>query len=206
MGDSMENMRNFNPKFSPFESGKGKNEGKPDDIFLHQTNIEKKVKGKENKNNIGIQAKKETTPPTKDGSYKQSDNFSDNTYFRLSGFATEEEEKRQGPKKAPSPEGFSFEKRVDTKQEPVTHNIAVQKEKSKSTVTKAQSKAKSKAQSEPERTALQKAVRILWFPVTLLVVLFVGLIIGHSYLGGQPAGDVFSIQMWEHLYKLIFTK
>ena len=28
MGDSMENMRNFNPKFSPFETGEGKNEGK----------------------------------------------------------------------------------------------------------------------------------------------------------------------------------
>ncbi len=198
MGDSMENMRNFNPKFSPFETGEGKNEGKRDDIFLHQTNIEKKVKNKENKNNIGIQAKKETTPPTKDGSYKQADNFSDNTYVRLSGFATEEEEKRQGPKKTPPSEGFSFEKRVDTKHEPVTHSKVVQSKKSFSSA--------SKTQAKPERTFLQKTVRVLWFPVTLVVVWIVGLIIGHSYLGGQPAGDVFSIQMWEHLYKLIFTK
>jgi hypothetical protein len=46
--------------------------------------------------------------------------------------------------------------------------------------------------------------QILWLPCVLGIVLITGLIIGHSILGGQPAGDVFDIKMWERLYHLVF--
>jgi hypothetical protein len=49
-----------------------------------------------------------------------------------------------------------------------------------------------------------RVLQILGLPFVLGIVLITGLIIGHSVLGGQPAGDVFDITMWERLYRLIF--
>jgi hypothetical protein len=48
-------------------------------------------------------------------------------------------------------------------------------------------------------------LKMLCVPLILVVVLVTGLLIGHSVIGGQPAGDVFDINMWQHLYRLIFT-
>lgn len=50
------------------------------------------------------------------------------------------------------------------------------------------------------------ALKILWLPITLVLVLLIGLMIGHSTIGEQPAGGIFDIEIWTHLYKLIFTK
>ena len=47
------------------------------------------------------------------------------------------------------------------------------------------------------------AVKILWLPLVLLVVLLISLIIGHTMIGDQPASDIFNIDMWIHLLKLI---
>jgi DNA-directed RNA polymerase subunit beta len=63
-----------------------------------------------------------------------------------------------------------------------------------------------KAIGKPETQGKQgtRFAKILWLPSLLFVVLIIGLMIGHSYIGGQPATDVFDISMWEHVYKLIF--
>jgi hypothetical protein len=53
---------------------------------------------------------------------------------------------------------------------------------------------------------LIRTAKILWFPITIVVVLIVGFIIGHTVIGDQPAGDIFNIGMWEHIYDLLFTK
>jgi len=49
------------------------------------------------------------------------------------------------------------------------------------------------------------AIKILWLPGVLFIVLIMGLMIGHSAIGGEPALDVFDLGMWEHLYRLIFS-
>jgi hypothetical protein len=49
-----------------------------------------------------------------------------------------------------------------------------------------------------------RVLQMLGLPFVLGIVLITGLLIGHSVLGGQPAGDVFDIKMWERLYSLIF--
>ncbi|MBA4495980.1 DNA-directed RNA polymerase subunit beta [Paenactinomyces guangxiensis] len=54
------------------------------------------------------------------------------------------------------------------------------------------------------KNVVKWAVKILWLPVLLFVVLIVSLIIGHTFIGDQPAGDVFDIEMWEHIYNLIY--
>jgi hypothetical protein len=48
------------------------------------------------------------------------------------------------------------------------------------------------------------AIRILWLPVTLVAVLIIGLIIGHTVIGKEPASDIFDWNMWKHLYDLIY--
>ncbi|MBA4541816.1 MULTISPECIES: DNA-directed RNA polymerase subunit beta [Thermoactinomyces] len=53
---------------------------------------------------------------------------------------------------------------------------------------------------------LARIAKILWFPVTIVVVLIVGFIIGHTVIGDQPAGDLFNMSMWNHIYDLLFTK
>jgi hypothetical protein len=52
--------------------------------------------------------------------------------------------------------------------------------------------------------AVKTAIKILWLPVLLFTVLIIGLIIGHSMIGNEPAGDVFDLNMWEHIYHLIY--
>jgi hypothetical protein len=62
-----------------------------------------------------------------------------------------------------------------------------------------------KGQDEADaRPAWKKVVKIVWLPVSLLAALIIGLIVGHAVIGKQPAGDVFDMDMWQHIYKLIF--
>lgn len=70
------------------------------------------------------------------------------------------------------------------------------------------SKRKTNVTSEKEwedgkEKQLPKWVRIFWLPATLIFVLFAGLIIGHSIIGEQPVGDIFDIDMWIHIFKLM---
>lgn len=60
--------------------------------------------------------------------------------------------------------------------------------------------------AEEERPVWVKAIKIAWLPVTLVVVLIAGLIVGHTVIGKQPAGDVFDMNMWKHIYQLLFNK
>lgn len=67
----------------------------------------------------------------------------------------------------------------------------------------------SEQEKEPVRTGKKVAIwalKILWLPALLTVVLIVGLMIGHSTIGNEPAGDVFDLEVWEHLYNLIYKK
>ncbi|MGA8942224.1 MAG: DNA-directed RNA polymerase subunit beta, partial [Thermoactinomyces sp.] len=57
---------------------------------------------------------------------------------------------------------------------------------------------------EQEKKQIPKWARIFWLPATLIFVLFAGLIIGHSIIGKQPVGDIFDIDMWIHIYKLMY--
>lgn len=60
--------------------------------------------------------------------------------------------------------------------------------------------------SDPSKSKsiLKKAVKILWVPALLISALIIGLMVGHSYIGEEPAMDVFDLGMWEHIYQLIF--
>jgi hypothetical protein len=50
----------------------------------------------------------------------------------------------------------------------------------------------------------KRSIWILGLPAVLVVVFLVSLMVGHSVVGGQPAGDVFDIDMWIHVYTLIY--
>ncbi|MBA4602982.1 DNA-directed RNA polymerase subunit beta [Thermoactinomyces mirandus] len=61
-----------------------------------------------------------------------------------------------------------------------------------------------KAWEKEEEKQIPKWVRIYWLPATLIFVLFAGLIIGHSVIGEQPVSDIFDIDMWIHIFKLMY--
>lgn len=42
-------------------------------------------------------------------------------------------------------------------------------------------------------------------PVLFLVFLYVGLYIGYVRLGDQPAGDIWRLETWRHMYDLVFA-
>ncbi len=44
----------------------------------------------------------------------------------------------------------------------------------------------------------------IWFPLLLVAALAGGLLIGYSVIGDDPAGEVFTRELWEHLYNLIY--
>lgn len=46
---------------------------------------------------------------------------------------------------------------------------------------------------------------LLWLPVALAGALALGLLIGYSILGGEPAAEVFSRDVWQHLYDIIYA-
>lgn len=57
---------------------------------------------------------------------------------------------------------------------------------------------------DEKKEQIRKWVKILWLPVSLVVALYVGFVIGHTVIGDQPAGDIFNIDMWVHIYQLMF--
>lgn len=61
-------------------------------------------------------------------------------------------------------------------------------------------------QSKKSQSKLHSFVRIFWVPAMLIVVFIIGLMVGHGVLGDEPVMDVFDLGMWEHLYKLVFSK
>ncbi|GGA45651.1 hypothetical protein GCM10007416_18500 [Kroppenstedtia guangzhouensis] len=63
------------------------------------------------------------------------------------------------------------------------------------------------APEKGERKKLTKKVLLftfVWFPLLLVAALAGGLLIGYSVIGDDPAGDVFTRDLWEHLYNLIY--
>ncbi|EGK10703.1 DNA-directed RNA polymerase subunit beta [Kroppenstedtia eburnea] len=63
------------------------------------------------------------------------------------------------------------------------------------------------APEQGERKSLTKKVLLftfIWFPLLLVAALAGGLLIGYSVIGDDPAGDVFTRDLWEHLYNLIY--
>lgn len=57
---------------------------------------------------------------------------------------------------------------------------------------------------DEKKEQIRKWVKILWLPVSLVVSLYVGFVVGHTIIGDQPAGDIFNIDMWVHIYQLMF--
>lgn len=57
---------------------------------------------------------------------------------------------------------------------------------------------------DEKKKIINWAIKIFWLPLLLVVVLITGLIIGHTVIGDQPAGEIFDLDMWEHIYKLIY--
>ncbi|MCH5585269.1 DNA-directed RNA polymerase subunit beta [Shimazuella sp. AN120528] len=51
---------------------------------------------------------------------------------------------------------------------------------------------------------VKRSIWILGIPALLVIVLFVSLIIGHTVVGGQPVSDIFDMNMWMHVYNLIY--
>jgi hypothetical protein len=77
-----------------------------------------------------------------------------------------------------------------------------QPEKDKAKMTKAEEEPQTDEQEQTDRK--KKWIKILWYPALLVVSLFAGLIIGHSVIADQPVSDVFNIDVWKHLYDLIY--
>jgi hypothetical protein len=51
---------------------------------------------------------------------------------------------------------------------------------------------------------LRKAVKILWIPSLLFGSLLIGLIIGYAGLGDQSPLEVFDLDLWRHIYQLVY--
>lgn len=43
-------------------------------------------------------------------------------------------------------------------------------------------------------------------PMLFLVCLYIGLYIGYVKLGKQPAGDIWNLETWRHMYDLVFAE
>lgn len=53
---------------------------------------------------------------------------------------------------------------------------------------------------------LRFVFHLLWLPAILAGALALGLIIGYSLLGGEPVGEVFGRDLWQHLYDIIYAE
>lgn len=51
-----------------------------------------------------------------------------------------------------------------------------------------------------------RVLRILLVPILCIAALYVGLMIGYVYIGGQDAAEVMQWNTWKHLYDLVFSK
>ncbi|MFD0696803.1 DNA-directed RNA polymerase subunit beta [Paenibacillus sp. GCM10027628] len=49
-------------------------------------------------------------------------------------------------------------------------------------------------------------LKIIRVPVLAVLAVFIGLWIGYSKLGHQPASEIFHMSTWRHLYELVFAK
>ncbi len=54
--------------------------------------------------------------------------------------------------------------------------------------------------------AVLRIFRILLVPLLCLIALYVGLMIGYVYIGGQDASEVMQWNTWKHLYDLVFAQ
>lgn len=51
---------------------------------------------------------------------------------------------------------------------------------------------------------LRKTAKVLWIPSLLFGSLLIGLLIGYAGLGDQPPTDVFDLDLWKHIYHLVY--
>lgn len=47
---------------------------------------------------------------------------------------------------------------------------------------------------------------LLWLPLSLVGALALGLVLGYSVLGGDPAREVFDRDLWQYLYDIIYAE
>lgn len=47
--------------------------------------------------------------------------------------------------------------------------------------------------------------RIVRIPVLCVLAVYIGLWVGYTKLGQQPAEEIFHINTWKHLYDLVFA-
>lgn len=75
--------------------------------------------------------------------------------------------------------------------------------------TKAKSKPKANKARSKGRGSSWKIIRGVMvyagIPMLFLVCLYVGLYIGYVKLGDQPAGDIWKLETWRHMYDLVFA-
>ncbi|MDQ0902973.1 MULTISPECIES: DNA-directed RNA polymerase subunit beta [unclassified Paenibacillus] len=64
----------------------------------------------------------------------------------------------------------------------------------------------------PKKKPRPKWLHIIWLifkiiriPVLCVLAVFIGLWIGYTKLGHQPAGEIFHMSTWRHLYDLVFA-
>ncbi|NEW08878.1 DNA-directed RNA polymerase subunit beta [Paenibacillus sp. SYP-B3998] len=48
-------------------------------------------------------------------------------------------------------------------------------------------------------------IRIIRIPVLAVLAIFIGLWVGYTKLGHQPASEIFHLSTWKHLYDLVFA-
>lgn len=46
---------------------------------------------------------------------------------------------------------------------------------------------------------------LLWLPALSAACIVVGLVVGYSVVGGEPVKEVFSRELWQHLYNLVYA-
>ncbi|RAL24583.1 hypothetical protein DL897_09760 [Thermoflavimicrobium daqui] len=187
----------------------------PDDE-KHDKSTERLLQAKEVPKDTGN--KPEELGSKKQGKEKKTNGFEENTFVRFDGFATEDDPLFQSTEKEENPKQIHFEQnKVQTsvpsdpevKAIDDTHLFNQEYEQQIQQPSAPYSKPKSQPneeQQQEKKSASKKVFKILWLPVILIVILIVGLIIGHTVLGKQPIGDIFDMKMWDHLYRLIFTK
>ncbi|SDW42345.1 DNA-directed RNA polymerase subunit beta [Marininema mesophilum] len=88
-------------------------------------------------------------------------------------------------------------------QDAVSQELKHRETEGDSTVSDLEIWTEPSARSEFNRRKLMKFA-FVWLPVLSLGTLLGGVLIGYSVIGKGSVGDVFTMNLWEHLYKLVY--
>ncbi|MDD9271944.1 DNA-directed RNA polymerase subunit beta [Paenibacillus sp. GCM10023248] len=64
---------------------------------------------------------------------------------------------------------------------------------------------KKKATRPKWQNIIWRIFKIIRIPVLCVLAIYIGLWIGYTKLGHQPAAEIFHISTWRHLYDLVFA-